>query len=372
MTHPLNWRVGFEIELLAPVGKSRLDLAKAIANTRHGKVQRFFHPQAEPSLVEGKPIFHNLTLGFKVLDADSQWIASCVDDLTLQNDLIRQAPPLPDWYRIISDDERLLHLVHRQAEPDQNCAEVLQPIGMLFGTSPEPGPGGMFRVNDLTGASIAIAAPLPGERQRPCELITAPMDNNHHAQLEALLQLAKELDFCAPIEGATHIHFDGTAVQSADAMANLIQLLWTYGETLKQLMGTNPYCRRLGAWPSEIATLASAPEFRKLSWSEAKLQLSQTGLSKFCDFNLLNCIHPRPTQNTIEVRILPVWLDSQPILEAASLFIELLNRAADKQPVDPHPPKPATRDSCKALLELVRIPEVQQNHWLRKLGSGNP
>jgi Putative amidoligase enzyme len=331
----ISWRVGFEIELLAPAGKTRRDLANAIAQDQGGSVQRYFHPQSEPSKVPGTPVFHNLTLGFKVLDASHNWIASCVDDLTLQADLVRSAAPRPDWYRVISDDERLLRLIRQQTDPTLPLSEVMEPIARLFGTEPNPGPGGMVRVNDTSGASIAIAAPLPGERERPCELITAPLDMDHYEKLERLLGLARSAGFTVPKEGATHLHFDATALQSAGAMANLVQLLWAFGEPLKHLLGTNPNCRRLGSWPPELIEVVSKPGFRELSWSEAQAQLKQVKLTKYCDFNLINCINGQPDQNTIEVRILPVWLDSGPILEATALFVAVLQRALNEEPI-PH------------------------------------
>ena len=94
---PVAWKIGVEIELMAPLGRSRLDLAQALAAQSGGRVQRFFHPQSEPSQVTGAPVFENLTLGFKVLDAQGQLLASCVDDLTLQKDLVRQRMPRPNW-----------------------------------------------------------------------------------------------------------------------------------------------------------------------------------------------------------------------------------------------------------------------------------
>ena len=361
---PIDWQIGLEIELLAPAGKSRLDLAEAIAQTHGGTVHRFFHPQSEPSLVPGTPIFHNLTLGFQVLDSEQCWVASCVDDLTLQDDLLRSAPPQPGWYRIISDDLRLLRLVERQADPQLPCDQVLEPIGRLFGTHPQPGPGGMIRVNDRSGASISIAAPLPGERERPCELITAPLGSRHHERLEELLGLARDLGFTAPAEGATHIHFDATALQGAAPLANLIQLLWTYGESIKQLMDTNPRCRRLGAWPPELLETVQAKGFRQLPWPEAQKQLQQLPLTKYCDFNLMNVIHDL-AYCTFEVRVLPVRTQSQPILEAASLFVAILQRATEPKAVPDRPPQPASLQSLKALLNSLPMSTQQRSHWIR-------
>lgn len=359
----INWRIGIEIELLAPPGKSRLDLANAIATLHNGTVRRFFHPQSEPSKVPGTPIFHNLTLGYEVLNDRQECIAKCVDDLTIQGDLIRKSSPKPGWYRVISDDERLLRLIQRQADATQPLQTVLDPIGELFGTTTNAGPGGMLGLNDQTGASVAIAAPLPGERERPCELITAPLDGQHQEQLESLLSLARSLGFTAPVEGATHLHFDATALQSADAIANLVQILWTYGDALKKLLGTNPNCRRLGQWPNALLETISSPDFRDLDWPEAQKRLQQIELTKYCDFNLVNCIRNVPNKNTIEVRILPVWLETQAIVDAAALFVAILNRAIEPKPLSM---EGGTSRDIHALLEILPLSSAQRTDWINK------
>lgn len=133
--------MGVEIELLAPPGRSRHDLALAIATHRGGKIRRIFYPQSEPSKVPGTPVFENLTLGFVVEDAAGNPIAQCVDDLTLQADLNQQCPSRPGWYRIVSDDPRLLRLCTRHADPNAPLRSVLQPMADLFGTEVEHGEG---------------------------------------------------------------------------------------------------------------------------------------------------------------------------------------------------------------------------------------
>ncbi|AMA08268.1 amidoligase family protein [Picosynechococcus sp. PCC 73109] len=366
----LDWKIGFEIELLAPSGSSRQDLAAAIATAQGGQVHRFFHPQSEPSKVPGKPVFHNLTLGFEIRDPQQRMIAQCVDDLTLQQDLKRQAKPQAGWYRIVSDDERLLRLIARQTEAKAPLETVMAPIGDLFGTVPEPGPGGMRRVNDQSGASVAIAAPLPGERERPCELITAPMETDHEHQLETLLSLARHLKFTAPVEGATHLHFEATPLQSAPAIANLVNLLWRYGDILKTLMGTNPHCRRLGPWPETLFTTVNQPEFRQLPWPAVQQQLHRLKLTKYCDFNLVNCINALPHKNTIEVRILPVWLETTPILQAASLFTAVLHLAAQGEAIAPGPPEKYTRANVQALLQQLQLDTEQIDLWLQQVPQG--
>jgi hypothetical protein len=187
----------------------------------------------------------------------------------------------------------------------------------------------MVRVTDEAGASIAIGAPLPGERERPSELITPPIESDHLDRLESLLGLAQSLGFGIPAEGAIHLHFDATPLYSAAAVANLVTLLGRYGETLKQHLGTNPRCRRLGPWPQGLFDLVASPSFAHLEWEDAREQLAQLQLTKYCDFNLRNLVHSVRDKHTFEVRILPVWLHGQKIVEAASLFAAILQWACE-------------------------------------------
>jgi hypothetical protein len=327
----INWKIGVEIELMAPKGRSRRDLALAIAQQYGGTVRPFFHPQIEPSKVPGQPLFKNLTIGFEVIDSQGYLLAQCVDDLTLQTDFDKSHPPQAGWYRIVSDEARLLQLVMQQTEATAPLAEVLTPIAHLFGTELTVGHGGMVRVTDKTGASIAIAAPLPGERERPCELITPPFYDNHLERLESLLSIARTLGFTAPSEGATHIHFDATPLQSALVLAKLMRLLWIFGTDLRELVKTNPRCRRLGQWSQEFYELTQTAQWYCLPWDEARRRLAQFEVTKYCDFNLKNLIDPTPTKHTFEVRILPVLLDGQSIIKAAVLFEKLLRWAINPQ-----------------------------------------
>lgn len=330
--------MGVEVELLAPQGRSRLDLARAIAVAGGGIVQRIFYPQSEPSKVPNAPVFENLTLGYEVVNSDGNWLAKCVDDLTLQADLNRQCLPKPGWYRIVSDDARLLRLIMHQTSAESNYVTVMTHLAHLFGTEPQPGPDGMIRVEDQTGASVAIALPLPGERERPCELITAPLESNHQQHLDQLLSLARDLQFTCPKEGATHLHFDGIPLCSAAAIRNLVNLLWTYGDCLKTWARTNPNCRRLGPWPDSLLEVVQADDFPSLSWPLAVEKLRAVELTKYCDFNLVNLLRGQPDKLTFEVRIAPSTLTSEPILRIAELFEAILKRAIAPFPVRPQTP----------------------------------
>ncbi|WP_017654831.1 amidoligase family protein [Fortiea contorta] len=360
----LNWKIGFEIELMAPKGLSRKDLAEAIALQYHGFVHRIFYPQSEPSHVPGTPLFHNLTLGFEVIDPQGNLIVRCVDDLTLQNDLDKTQQSQSEWYRIVSDDTRLLHLVMCQADPQAASTEVLKPIADLFATELEVGPGGMVRVADHTGNPIAIAALLPGERERPCELITPPIDHNHFQCLQLLLDKARALGFTIPYEGATHFHFDATKLCSPQVFANLVNILWTYGEILKKLVGTNPHCTRLGSWDEELLILVNDPDFCEMSWFDVQEYLGKLELTKYCDFNLKNLIHPIPDKFTFEARIFPAWLDPEPVIASAALMEAILNYAVSAPKIAPVAPWAWKLETVVDFLNILPISQDFRQIWL--------
>ena len=320
-------KIGFELELMAPLGRSREDLAAALAEPCGGQVRRFFHPQGEPSKVSKTPFFENLTLGYAIEDVGGRRFAQCVDDLTLQEDLDSKAAPKPGWYRIVSDDSRLLQLTMQVSNPEDDVDTVLDPLGRLFGTSPEHGEGGMVRIADSTGKAVAIGAPLPGERERPCEIISRPITQNHLGEVENLLSYARHLDFFIPVEAATHIHFDAAPLRSAATFANLVMFLGIHSKTIRERFSTNPRCRRLGHWPEELFDIVTAHDFSSLKWDQAKERIREVELSKFCDFNLANMVYEPPGKHTFEVRILPMWMEAPKIIEAAVYFAQILQWA---------------------------------------------
>lgn len=327
----IGWKIGVEIELLAPRGSSRETLARRVAERIGGTATRIFHPESELSAVPGQPIFANLTLGYRVDDPQGNWAASFVDDLTLQADLDKGRAPQPGWYRIVADDMRFLRLAGRHCDAEQPLDAVLAPFSALFGTEPEAHPGGMYRVQDPSGASLAIGAPLPGERERPCEIVTAPMDRDQAEILEALLDDARALGFVAPKEGATHIHFDAAPLKSASFVARFVRLMRLHRDGLRKLVGVNPNCIRLGDWPLELDRLVFSQTFADADWTTAKAALSEIELTKYCDFNLCNMLSESEEKQTLEVRILPTMFDGEEIALVAALFAGILRLALDEE-----------------------------------------
>lgn len=360
----LRWQIGVEAELLAPAGLTRRDLAERLAADVQGQVTPCFHAQTEPSLAPGVEVFDNLTLGFRVTDAAGTWVATCVDDLTLQSDLVRETPSLPGWFRIVSDDRRLLHLTAHLGRADGTLADALAPVARAFGTEPEAFPDGMIRVCDPIGAPVVIGAALPGERERPCELVTAPLPDRHGERLDALLAPARAMGFTLAAESATHIHFDARPLRDARVVRNLVRLWTTWAPTLKYLVGTNPACRQLGAWPEELEATVESAGFDTLDWDEARDALAGVGLTKFCDFNISYLALEAPPKPTVEVRVLPGLLDTREIVLAAALFEGLLRRAAAVAPVEREGPKRPRPRQVRALLNLLPLSDDVRAAWL--------
>lgn len=325
----IGWKIGVEIELLAPPGRSRLDLAQAIAQACGGQVRTVLHQDSEPSKVPGRPVFSNLTPGFEVLDAAGAVRARCVDDLTLQDDLDKRAAPKPGWWRVVGDDERILRMLALAIDPALPLPAALERLPALCNGRIEAAAAGMYRLSDALAAPLAIAAPLPGERERPCELITAPLQAAHAAQLDALLALARGLDFRIPREGATHLHFDAAALCSAHAVVNLVQVFTAFGPVLRQWCATPSSFRRVGGWPPALRETVLAPDFRHLDWPTAQARVRALEPSKFCDFNLKNLAYGRADRHTFEVRILPATLDTQQIVDWMALFEAVLRQCID-------------------------------------------
>ena len=334
------WKTGFEIELMAPRGKSRADLANAIAEKQGGTVTRLFYPQSEPSLAPDIPVFENLILGFETKDTDGKRIALCVDDLTLNADLNRSAPPIDGWMRIVSDDGRLLSLVSQICDPKAPIHKVLEPVAKLFGTELET-EGSIVKACDDRKRPVALATGLPGERERPCELITAPLTENREDTLRVLLSCATDLGFTIPKEAAVHVHFDAERLCDASALSRLILCLARHGGALREHVGTNPNCVRLGPIADNLVELAQTDAFLQAEWPEAQRMLQACKPTKYCDFNFLNIAAGFAYKHTFEVRIFPGSIDAGEICAFANLFERILNWAISPE----HPQIPDTISS---------------------------
>jgi Putative amidoligase enzyme len=345
VTPGLRRRIGFEIELMAPPDASRRTLATRLAAGCGGRVRPVWHHDSEPSLVPGLGRFLHLTQGFEVLRADGTPLATLVDDITLLAGLDPRAPAPDGWFRLLSDDSRLLHLIAAHSDPGGGLAGALDAVAKLWGTGVQRF-GDILRLDDPAGATIALAAPQGGERERPCELVTPPLAHDHRAALGELLEPARELGFTVPVEAAVHLHVDGGPFRAARALANVVRLFAHWREPLRELLATNPACRRLAPLPAPLVAAAgqdipTVPQLRAAA--------QEGGLTKFFDVNLTQLLTDTPVRDTLEVRILPGSADPDEIVHRAALVELLLDRCEDPEPF---PAAPAGNGSA-ALLELA-------------------
>jgi Putative amidoligase enzyme len=351
----LHRRTGFELELLAPRGSSRLTLARALARTCEGRVRPVWHEDSEPALVKtlGGRFLH-LTQGFEVLRNSGELLCTLVDDVTIVADLDPAVPPIPGWHRLLTDDPRLLHLLARVSDPGGPIEESLDAAAGLWGVAAEQH-GSVWRV-ESAGATIALATPSGGERERPCEIVTPPIAQGHAEALSELLGPARDLGFTVPIEAAVHVHLDGSPFRQAAALANVVRLFAHWREPLRSLLGTNPHCRRLAPLPIELVELVDGTPNRE----QLRLAAGVGGLTKFFDVNLTQLLRDDPLRDTIEIRILPGSLDVDDVIDGAGMVEALLERCLDTQPI-PRPPA----DRAAAVSALRAMTSAQPESSIR-------
>jgi hypothetical protein len=324
----LRSRIGFEIELLAPVGSSRRALADELAARRGGRVRPVWHRDSEPSLVPGLGRFLHLTQGFEVVDAAGELVCTLVDDITLLRDLDPTIPPLPGWFRILTDDARLLDLIAVQTDPAVELSASLDAVAALWASSARRR-GDVLLLEDGAGTTIALAAPQGGGRERACEIVTPPLTADHGSFLEHLLRAARDLGFTVPAEAAVHLHYDAAPFRDADTLANVVRLFGWWRAVLHRVLGTNPLCRRLAALPAPLLDAAAGHP----SYDELRAAASAGGLSKFFDVNLTHLFAENPVLDTLEVRILPGSIEGDEIVRRASLVERLLRRCQRPTPI---------------------------------------
>jgi putative amidoligase enzyme len=345
LTTKLQRRIGFELELLAPRGSSRRTLAEALASQCDGEVRPVWHHDSEPAPVprlQGR--FLHLTQGFEVVAGSGDLVCTLVDDVTIVADLDPGAPAPRGWHRLLTDDTRLLELLALHSDPGGPLETALDGVAALWGQRVER--IGHVRRLEVAGATIALATPSGGERERPCEIITPPLAADHATALDELLATARSRGFTVPQEAAVHLHFDGAPFREPHAFANVVRLFGHWREPLRTLLATNPRCRRLAALPDELIAAADADA----SWDDLRAAATRGGLTKFFDVNLTQLLRDSPTRDTLEVRILPCTLSADEVIERASMVETLLDRCCESTPL---PAPPATLDA--AVVELRRL-----------------
>ena len=262
-------------------------------------------------------------------------MCTLVDDITIVADLDPKAPAPPGWHRILTNDPRLLRLLARHSDPRGPLGTSLDVVAALWGETPEQ-LGSVWRL-DSAGETVALAAPAGAERERPCEVVTPPYAADHAERLAELLEPARRLGFTVPAEAAVHLHLDGAPFREAAALANVVRLFAHWREPLRQLLGTNPRCRRLAPLPAAlVAVVEGTPDLAEITAAAAT-----GGLTKFFDVNLTQLLKERPLRDTLEVRILPGAIETADVVRPTLLVESLLDRCCDSEPIPTPPADPA-------------------------------
>ncbi|MDP1822685.1 MAG: amidoligase family protein [Archangium sp.] len=305
-------RVGLELELLAPPGKTRFDLARALAKRAGGALRLAFKYHGQGELPDGRPDCQ-LTPTARVL-VRGKWFCSVVDDPTIVDELA----PTDEKLRIArTDDVRLAAWIERNCHA--RFAGPSTPLGMngaafaslvkTFAAKEEE--DGFV---DPWGLPLVRWHEVSAERARVCEVVLRPLGRKALAPtLRRVLKLASSLGFTVPVEAAIHAHFDAAPFRSTRALRRLV-LDWTEQRTsLLRVLEPNPRCRKLGPFPPDVVRVAQAAT-DDLPFETLAAGLLLGGLHRAVDLNLLGLVERYPKQPTIEVRCLPGSLDADATL----------------------------------------------------------
>ncbi len=315
-------RTGFELELLAPPGGSRADLAEALAAELGGRVEHGFKFHGGGRHHDGRRIC-KLSPAWRVIDAQDRRLCELVDDVTIAAQLDRSAPRDDELHRLITDDVRLASWIERRCwGSSRDATSSLQALLDAFDARiGEPGKHGVKRpeqraVLDPHGYILCVIARLEIDRQRVCELVTRPLGRDERLeQIGWLLRVARARDFSIPKEAALHLHLDAEPWRDTAPLCRLLHHAARARDSLHETFETNPRCRRLRPLDDDLQALveetwqhlqarADPPPFEDFA-----AEIRDAGLDKFVDVNVQGVVLPFPRQPTLELRFLPMSFD---------------------------------------------------------------
>lgn len=314
-------RIGVEIELLAPAGVTRADVATAIAQlspSSESRVVPIYAAGIESSRSGPNNYFH-LTRGVKVVNAEGEIMCRLVDDATIQEGLSTDLSESGD-YRIVVDDKRLLWLIERNTSAASSLRQCLLPLAKMYKTDIRAtSDRRRYRVV-VNQRTIATALTQRSGRERVVEIVTPVITGDYRQQLDQLLAPARAQGCVVPVEAAVHVHFDAEPFRDPGRLARLVDLFQTRAGELKDRFATNPRCRMLGPQPPELIELlepigrASSDGEVVPEWQDFEPQLMQLRLPKLADINLRNLQARAEGKDTVEIRILGPAIDTDQIV----------------------------------------------------------
>ena len=331
---------GFELELLAPKARTRVDLAEALAGAVGGSVEhglKLLRAKVTPggALTE----CCELTGCVRVREPSGAVRFELVDDYSVLEGLgpTGGAAGAPGGWRLITDDPRLGRLLEREARGPRFGLEMLEGAAARLGLelgAPGHGPGCLpdqRLLRDPHGMVFAVMCDYPAERWRVTEVVTAPLrPEARREELERIVGLARHLGFKVPLQGSVHVHFDGARWRSTPMLRRLV-LAWSRArERLLQRLRSNP---NTAAWRAPftgpvLKVVAEADD--ALPFSELAERLLRAGLHKRSELNLLGVVLDRFVRGTVEARIFTGALDAAQLLDDVALFEDFLEGVAEQ------------------------------------------
>jgi hypothetical protein len=305
-------RLGIEVELLAPHGRSRQHLAEAMARAIGGSVLHGFRYQSGP----GSPARHlaMMTPAFRVVDPMGNAVGEVGDDVTLSQP---QEEPSPGGMSVrptlFMDDIRLALWVERRCWSESSDLEkVIAPLIETFHATLDPSaPEGLDGdVVDPWGNKLAAFRRIGADRMRTTEWVSAPMDISVRQELlEWTFTVAREAGFVPAREGAIHLHYDRDPFRSPPVLCRLVRMYAERREQLLEVLEPNSACTRIGPFPDRVVAMAKRLEHSSISMADFGSAMFEAGVVRDLDINIIHVLLDRPRHPTIEVRCLPSDLD---------------------------------------------------------------
>ena len=303
---------GFELELIAPPGQSRKDLAQALARRCNGTVRCGMKMLTLTIDDRGDWLGScELVPAYRVIDSQGRLRFQLEDDFSINAELDVAAAPSQEAWRLTCDDSRLAGLAERQVSGDSE-AEVLQNFLLLFSAHLDPPLAdhpGLRPIVDSYGHLVAVHGRYGKERERVCEVVTRPLHPEERREvLESVIEEANALGFGPAKEGSVHVHYDAEPWRDPGTLCHLIQRWSSERTELLAKLEPNPATPQWrGGFSSEVQAVAD--QGADLPFTTLATNLLKAGLKKRSDLNLLGIARPGHRQATLETRVLPMSLD---------------------------------------------------------------
>lgn len=319
---------GVELELIAPEGRSRRDLAERLAGSPE-RLQyglKFYHLGDFDE--RGRPV-SRLTPAYRVLDGEGVPWLTLVDDPTLRGGLPEGTEPFPgNTFR--TDDVRIAKWIERHCWSDSDdTASIFARLAETFEGRWLDDEGVPVALVDRYGHALVRRMLGPLSAPRACELVTRPLSRDERVEaLEVMLRAARELGFTPFGACGLHLHFDAAPWRSTPRLTALIRDVHRDTAAYRRDPLAHPGSKFLGPFPDKVLRIAhEAPA--DLPFDVLASALSMAGTIKHLDVNLLGAIETTPVQPTLEIRCLRATIEMEELLGAVDRWERFLLRIAE-------------------------------------------